>query len=895
VLTPGTRLGQYQILALIGQGGMGEVYRARDEKLQRDVALKVLHSEVAHDAERVGRFSREATVLASLNHRNVAAIYGLHDDGETPALIMEFVEGPSLADRLIGGPLPVEEALKAARQIADALEAAHTQGIIHRDLKPANVKVRPDGEVKVLDFGIAKALDTHSGESAPSGHSVTVPAPTPLTTPGVLLGTGPYMSPEQARGWPVDRRSDMWAFGVVLWEMLTGRQLFAGATLSDCVAAVLHVEPDFTALPSSVPSPVRRLLRRCLQKDRAFRLDSASVAKLEIDDGLSGRFDEDVRDRPRRTWLPWAMTFLLASALAVVIPGAVLNQAKPSTTASLSAELGADIQLRKDFGPAVIVSPDGRSLAYASEATLTPASLYVRRLDQLVATPLRGSENATNPFFSPDGQWIGFFADGKLKRIAVTGGPSATICDAPSGRGGAWGDDGTIVFAPDNAPQTVLMRVAAMGGTPTPVTTLRPGELSHRWPQVLPGGRGILYTSNDSDNWDNATIVVQPLPTGEPQVVQLGYFGRYLESGHLLYVKGGTLYGAPFDIERLTTSGPSFVVSDTVVSDTSTGGAQYSVSTTGTLVLVRGAGYSPAKPASWMDRGGSLTPLQSDAIDWGNPKISRDGRQLAMDIRDGKQIDVWVQHLETGKLSRLTFDRADDYKPVWTPDGERLVFTSTRAGSANLYWQRADGTGGAERLTESVNAQTAASWHPSGRFLAFQEVTPSGSDVMLLPVATASGASRVGPARPFAAEPSNQTEPVFSPDGRWLAYTSNETGRAEIFVRSFVGGGKWQVSFSGGRDASWSRARSELLYFSTTQNRIMVTSYRVTGESFRVENPQVWSTTQVGRPARSGRTFELHPDGDRVVIVPSSALTGERVTFVFGFFDQIRQLATTAR
>jgi serine/threonine-protein kinase len=517
----------------------------------------------------------------------------------------------------------------------------------------------------------------------------------------------------------------------------------------------------------------------------------------------------------------------------------------------------------------------------------------VRALDQLTASALPGTENASSPFFSPDNEWIGFFADGKLKKISVTGGTVITLCDAPLGRGGTWSGDGSIVFAPSNLPKSALARVSAAGGTATPITSLASDEISQRWPQMLPDDSGVLYTSNVSDNWNDARIVVQPLPNGTPKIVQPGFYGRYVPSGHLLFVKNATVFAAPFDLKRFEVTGPAVRALDGVVADSSTGGAQFAVSQTGTAAFLQGTGYSPMVPTVWMDRAGNTLPLQSSRLDWSNPQVSPDGKRLAVDISDGKQIDVWVQDLETANLSRLTFDSADDYKPTWTPDGRRIAFTSKRDGAPNLYWQRADGGGDVQRLTRSPNEQVGASWHPSGRFMAFHEVRPqTGNDVMILSLAGDGVGLNAGTPTVFAGTPFNESEPVFSPDGRWLAYHGNEAKRTEIFVRPFPkGDGKWQISSGGGRDAAWSRARSELLFFNFVQNRIFVAPYTIAGDSLNAETARAWSTGPVGRPARPARTFAVHPDGERVVIVPVEKQKPDHVTLAFNFFDELRQIA----
>jgi serine/threonine-protein kinase len=881
---------------------MGEVYRARDTKLNRDVAIKVLPDLFANDAERLARFTREAQTLAALNHPNIAHIHGLEESSGVRALVMELVEGEELSHRMARGAVPLDEALAIARQIADALEAAHERAIIHRDLKPANIKVRPDGAVKVLDFGLAKALEPVGGAPGAS-QSPTITAPV-MTQTGIILGTAAYMCPEQARGKPVDRRADIWAFGVVLFEMLTGRRLFAGKTISETLVSVLMTEPDWRALPAAVPSSIRGLLRRCLNKDPKQRLRDIGDARVQIEEVLAGAPEDtgaaviaDTVPMWRRA-LPWASTGALAAGLTVVLVLWALGQkgARPAPV-RLSAELGADVSLRQDLGSAAVLSPNGETLVFASETTSVPAMLYVRSLDQLTAKALAGTEDAINPFFSPDNQWIGFFAGGKLRRISVKGGTALTVCDAPGrGNGGSWHEDGSIVFGHGATP--VLLRVSSAGGTPEPLTSLVDGEISHRWPQILPANRGVLYTSNTSDNWDDARIMVQPLPSGVPKLVQPGFHGRYAPSGHLLYVRGGTLYAAPFDLDRLQVTGPSVSAVEGVVAGVNTGGAQFSASDTGTLVFLQGQGYSAAAPMALMDRAGNTELLRSTRVDWGNPRFSPDGKHLAVDISDGKQTDIWVKDLTTSKMWRVTFDGADDYHPTWTPDGRRIAFTSTRDGAPNIYWQRADGAGEAERLTRSPHLQTAASWHPSGRSLAIQEESPrTGSDVMILSLdapAIASGA-RV-PTTVFAAGPFNEAQPAFSPDGRWVAYQSNETGHAEVFVRSVhAPGGKWQVSSDGGRDATWSRTKPELVYLGTTQDRIMVAPFTVTADSFQAEGARPWSNALVDRPVRRGRKFDLHPDGERVVIVPAERQKADHITIVFNFFDALQRIAPVSK
>jgi Tol biopolymer transport system component len=914
-LTTGTRLGPYAITAPLGAGGMGEVYRARDTKLGREVALKVLPESFAADPERVARMHREAQVLAALNHPNVAAIHGFEDSGDVHALVLEFVDGETLADRIARGPIPIQEALPIAKQIAEGLEAAHEQGIIHRDLKPANIKVRPDGAVKVLDFGLAKLAETTAEPvTSPTALSMspTITSPALMSGVGVLLGTAAYMSPEQAKGKPADKRSDIWAFGCVLFEMLTGTRAFGGDEVSDVLASVLAREPDLALMPAGAPPSIRRMLRRCLEKDRRRRLADITDARLEIDEAQTpssadaAAVSVGVRVAGWRRAVPWTATGILALALAVVLalwaPWRTVRP--PAVPLRLSAELGADASLvTRAAGAAAILSPDGQLLAFAAAQRRT-SQIYVRRLDQLQAAPLSGTEGAESPFFSPDGQWIGFFAGGKLKKVSVTGGAAVTLCDVPSGRGGAWAEDGTITFSPSNVAGASLWRVSSAGGKPEALTTLAEREMTQRWPQVLPGGKAVLYmgASTTGGTYDDANLVVQPLPTGTRKVVvRGGHYGRYLPSGHLVYVHQGTLFAVPFDLDRLEATGQPVPVLEGVTSG-GAGGAQFAVSANGTLVYAPGPSARGDAPIHWMGRDGRATALRAISADWSEPHFDPTGRLLAMDINDGKQTDVWVYDWARDTLSRLTFDAGENRNPVWTPDGKRIVFSSNRADGStpNLYWQRADGTGEVQRLTDSKKIQYAASWHPSGKFLAFTEPNAqSGADLMILPI-EGDETSGWKPGKPtvFLSSPFIKSEPIFSPDGRWLAYFSNESGRNEVYVRPFPGpGGKWQISTGGGTFPTWSRTKHELLFGIVDQ--IMVASYSADGDSFRADKPRRWSETgYLFRPR--GKSWDLHPDGERLAAQASAPDNQtedrqDKVVFVFNFFDELRRLAPVTK
>ena len=911
-LQAGTRIGPYEVIGQIGAGGMGEVYRATDINLTRQVAIKVLPDTFANDPERLARFEREAKTLASLNHPNIAQIYGLEKPSGIRALVMELVEGETLADRIARGPIPIDEVLPIAKQIAEALEAAHEQGIIHRDLKPANIKLRPDGTVKVLDFGLAKALEP-TGTRIDATASPTITSPAMMTGIGVLLGTAAYMSPEQARGKPVDKRSDIWAFGCVVFEMLTGERAFDGDEVSDTLAAILRAEPDWAMLPPGTPATVRRLLRRCLDKNPRERLHDIGDARYELKETIAGGTgavgDSGVRAAPAQQlpvsrWqhaVPWVLAAgSLAVAIAVVVLWAPWRRTLPPAPVRLEATLGADASL-DTLGASLAASPDGSLLSFVARSSEGTQQLYMRRLREVGAVPVAGTINARDPFFSPDSEWIAFFADGSLKKVAVTGGAAVTLCPAGSDRGGWWAEDGSIVFQPAASGEG-LSRVSSAGGTPVPLTKLGAGEVTHRWPQVLPGGRAVTYTAHSSiAGFDDATIVVQPLPDGTPKIVQRGgYYGRYLPSGHFVYVHQGTLFVMPFDIARLEPTGQPVPVIDGISTYAGlagvggqAGAVQIAWSGTGTVIYFAGQETANESPIEWMDRAGRVTPLRAARAIWSDPQFSPDGRRLALNIFFG-QSGIFTYDWVRDALTRVTFGTALNSKPVWTPDGRRLVFRSSRdAGVINLYWQRTDGSGDVERLTDSPNPQFPGSWHPGGRFLAFYESRPqTGNDLMILPM-EGDEVSGWKPGQPtvFLDTPFAEQEPVFSPDGRFIAYQSTESGRAEVYVRPFSGpGGRWLISTDGGTYPVWSRTRQEL-FFSSPDNRLMVASYVIEGGVFQVDKPRIWSERRF--MTRPGRAFDLHPDGERFALDAAeseAAVKQDRLIFVFNFFEELKRL-----
>src|ERR1700674_1623195 len=678
-LSVGDRLGPYEILAPIGAGGMGEVYRARDTKLDREVAIKVLPAALAQDPERLARFEREAKVLAALNHPNIAQIYGL----EQRALVMELVPGETLK-----GPLPLETALNYAKQIAEALEAAHEKGITHRDLKPANIMITPAGVGKVLDFGLAAVTQ-------PSGASEGDPANSPTLTmratqAGMIMGTAAYMSPEQASGKPVDKRADIWSFGVVLWEMLTGHRLFDGETISHVLADVLRGPIDFDKLPKETPRAIRDLLRRCLDRDVKNRLLDSGEARVALDKASAGGPSEPgpAPKTPRRTVRSWAAAAAALAVIAVVLGFALWRATRPVAhpLMNLSVDLGPDAVLggAGTSRVALILSPDGTRLVYRSRGGLS-----VRPLAQPKATPLAGTEGADDPFFSPDGQWVGFFAGGKLRKISVQGGAAVTLCDAPSEHGGTWGEDGNIVFAPN--PRGGLSRVSDSGGTPQPLTQLdqQKRELTHRDPLMLPGGQAVLFTaSSNITEYNEANLEVLSLKTGQRKTLQRGgFFGRYLPSGHLVYMQRGTLFAAPMDLKNLALTGPAVPLLDDVGTNPTEADGQFDFSRApsgpGTFVYVSGRVASAGWSIAWLDSTGKTQPLKTSPAQYFTPRFSPDGKRLAFSLNTN---DISIYDLQRDTTSRLTFTPGPNNYPVWTPDGSGIVYRSLTGGVGNLYW-----------------------------------------------------------------------------------------------------------------------------------------------------------------------------------------------------------------
>jgi serine/threonine-protein kinase len=892
-MTPGSRVGPYEILAPLGRGGMGEVFRARDTKLNRDVAIKVLLSTVAHDADRLARFSREAQVLAALNHPNIAHIHGLEDSTGVPALVMELVEGPTLADRIALGAMPVDEALPIARQIAEALEAAHHAGIIHRDLKPANIKVRPDGTVKVLDFGLAKAFDP-AGAPGPDA-TISPTLSLHATQAGVVLGTAAYMSPEQARGKVVDARTDIWAFGCVLYEMLTGQRAFHGDDVTDTIVAVISKEPDWQALPDS---RLRPLLVRCLNKNSRQRLQAIGDARIQIEELMSGSVEQPASSLlPRRSFArraaPAAITALASSALTTALVLSVFPE-----RAAQNPPLASRFEIvpppeqalgNLDFARAIAISPDGRFIVSVSRADRL--QLAVRAINGLEVRLLNGADNAVQPFVSPDSQWIGFFQGGSLKKMPVSGGAAISICPTDGIRGASWGDDGSIVFATFAGE---LMSVPAGGGDTAVLTRPDPSknEARHWYPSILPGGRGILFTITAPDDVESAQVAVLDLKTKQQKTLIRGSLAEYVPSGHLVYAAANTLRAVRFDLERLQVlSDPVAVVDD--VTMTIRGAAQYALSRTGTLVYV--PSLPPmARSLVWVDRKGQEAPIPAPARAYIEPRLSPDGHRIAVAVAD-QDNDIWMWDLTRGgPLTRLTLDPSADQYPIWTPDGQRIVFASQRTGQLNLYAQAADGTGAIERLTSSRDTQWPAVALSDGTGIIGTEISPdTAGDIVWFKRTVSPSAQGTPPGSgPLLVEPLVHTKaiefsPDLSPDGRYIAYTSGE-----IYVRPFprIADGSWQVSTDGGSRPLWTRDGRELFYLDR-ENKLTAVPVQTSGRAFVHGSPQRVLAVAYARPVGNSRPYDVSPNGQRFLMIkedPKLAEEPRRLIVVLNWLEELK-------
>jgi eukaryotic-like serine/threonine-protein kinase len=895
----GMMIGSYRIMGPLGAGGMGEVFRARDTRLEREVAIKVLPADFARDPARIARFTREAKVLASLHHPNICALHDIGDHDGAGYMVMEYLAGETLAARIAKGPLPLEQALEFATQIADALDRAHRAGITHRDVKPHNIMLTRDG-VKVLDFGLAKS----ASKTGPTEETLT----NVLTTEGAVMGTPQYMAPEQFEGKDADARSDIWAFGAVLYEMVTGRKAFQGERHSSLMGAILTAEPPPMPATPFTPAWLERLVRRCLAKDPDDRWQSMRDVVLE----LRAPPQETAAAGPSRMarW-PWAVAGV--TTLALFIAGVLLYRAtRPAPLRPLirlNVEIAPDTPLARVTtasgidGHMFALSPDGARMVLTLRGADGKARLHTRLLSDSQVTPLAGTENAYSPFFSPAGDWIAFFAGGKLKKVPVEGGDVVTLCDAEVGFAGSWGDDGNIIAAPDAS--GILSRVSSAGGIPVPVTTVKTGEGRHRWPQVLPGSQAVLYSAgvHAVSDYNDSNIEAISLKTGERKtILRGGYFARYVPgarnangSGHLIYMQQSTLFAVPFDPGRLVNTGsPVPILED--VGRNGVAGGDFAIAQNGTFVYY-GKAAQVLWNISWVDRTGRTQPLHAPPGEYFFPKFSPDGKRLAFSMNNGHGQDIWVKDLERDTLTRLTLQPGTNSHALWTPDGKYIVFRSSNPAAPGLYGIRSDGSGEASRLTQGMTFEWPHSISPDGKRLAIQKQ----GDIFTMPVEADAGSPlgfRLGNAEFFVGTPFIEVYAAFSPDGRWLAYGSNETGTYEVYVRPFPGpGGRWQISTGGGAYPAWARDGGELL-FETPDSRVMAVSYTARGDSFVVGKPRAWAETRL-QGTGSAANYDVAPDGKRLAAFVANQANAEKppthLTFLLNFADELQRKVPAAK
>jgi eukaryotic-like serine/threonine-protein kinase len=849
--TTGTRLGSYEILGSLGSGGMGEVYRARDTKLKRDVAIKVLPETLSHDAERLARFQREAEILAALNHPHIAAVYDLADVENSRVLIMELVEGESLAQRIARGPIPLNESLDIAKAVAEALEAAHEKGIIHRDLKPANIQITDAGNVKVLDFGLAKVGDAQ-------GNPVNLStAATMMTTtvPGVIIGTAAYMPPEQAKGRDADRTTDIWAFGCVLYEMLTGRPVFEGETIGEVLSEVFKAEPDWSRLPADTPDRIRRLLKRCLQKERKSRLHDIADARIEIEDAQG----EPARPSPapissrRGERVIWILMLAAAIGFAVLaqfaarrrspFPEMRLDVATPATTDAASMAL----------------SSDGLRIVFSAIADGRP-QLWLRSFDSGASRPLAGTEGGISPFWSPDDKSIAFFSDSKLKRIDLETQTVRALASVPNVRGGAWNADGVILVGTILGP---ILRVPAAGGTPVPETRLEPQQSSHRSPQFLPDGQHFLYRVTGA----GSGIYIGEIGGGQARhLLDNADIAAYLPSQYVLFIRQSTLFAQRFNPAQLTLGGDPVPIAEQVL------GNALTVSNSETIAYRTGSAGG-RRQLTWFDRSGKeIGKLGgADQTSAADPALSRDGRRLAFWRNMNGRADIWISDLTRGATTRLTFEEGNKYGPIWSPDGSRIAFQSDPKGVFDLYWKSATGAGTEELLLSTPQSKTPTDWSPDGRFLLYRSGdSASGYDLWALPIN--------GERKPFPVIQTNfeERDGQFSPDGKWIAYQSDESGRFEIYLQPFAGpdepqkpGGKWQVSSNGGAQVRWRNDGKELFYIALDEE-LMAVPVRLDSNTHTAQfgEPAPLFRTRVGGAVQDiqKQQYVVSPDGQQFLM-----------------------------
>ena len=889
----GSRLGQYEITKRLGAGGMGEVFQAADTRLGRNVAIKVLPEAFAQDASRLERFDREAKALAALNHPHIAGIYGIEEHDRRRFLVLELVDGETLAERLTRGSIAPDEAVRLALQIAGALEAAHEKGIIHRDLKPANIKINPEGNIKVLDFGLAKAV---GGETANVSLSNSPTLSIQATGQGVILGTAAYMSPEQARGLPADRRADIWSFGCVFYEMLTGRQTFQGELVSDILASVLARDPDYTVLQANLHPRIREVLTRCLAKDPKKRWQAAGDVRVELELALvtpeqSVHAAEPISLSRKRRWIkPAAVAGVVVLAVLSAAAAWIIKPREARRVLRFSHILPEGQQFSGQTRPILAVSPDGSSIAYVANN-----QIYLRSVSELVAHPVAGTNEVltpNSPFFSPDGQWIGYWApSSQLKKIPIRGGTPAVLCAATSPFGASWAADGTILFGQADG----IMRVSESGGNPELVVPTKPGEQAYG-PELLPGGRVVLFSlaaGNGATRWDQALVVAHTLQSGERKVLTGGSDARYVPAGYLVYAIGNNLLAARFDADTLQLKSEPLQITSNLLRANSpaanTGAANYSFSSNGLFAHVVGTS-APANSLVWVDRNGRSEPVENlpRRRSYSYPRLSPDGRRIAV----GESGDIWIYEIQRGAAIRLTRDAAS-LRPVWDPKGLQIAYTSSSSGTENIFVRPADGSGEARQLTKTKAQDHIDSWSPDGRSLFFHRHLRGSVDMYVLSLMDGQPTERV-----FLEQPSAEEGAQLSRDGKWAAYTSDESGRWEAYITPYPGpGGKTPVSNDGATQIVWT-AGGELFYRTLDLARLM-TARITTRPALQIGKPELAFEGVYESTVAPYANYDVTSDGQRILMILGDAQPGSagasrpQINIVENWFEELRQVAPT--
>jgi serine/threonine protein kinase/Tol biopolymer transport system component len=916
-IAAGTRLGSYEVIAQIGAGGMGEVYRARDTRLDRIVAIKVLPTHLADRSELRERFEREARTIASLNHPHICTLFDIGQQDGVDYLVMEYLEGETLAQRLHKGALPLEQVLQYAIEIADALDKAHRKGVTHRDLKPGNIMLTKAG-TKLLDFGLAKLKQEVAPANVPLSDLPT--ASDPLTAKGSIVGTLQYMAPEQLEGKEVDARTDIFAFGAVVYEMATGQRAFGGESQASVISAIMTSDPaPMSSLQPMTPLALDRVVKKCLRKGRDDRWQSARDVTDElkwIAEAGSGVSTPTTAVKGIRSLGPRAMILSLGTLLLVAAIASLTTwnlkplPLQPVTRTVIDLPPGQQLA-GLNSGPAVALSPDGTHLAYVARQNGTE-ELYLRAMNSPEVRAIPGTEGGVSPFFSPDGQWLGFFSGGKLKKVSVSGGAALTLGDAAQPLGASWGGQGMIAFA---SAVGVLQQVPDGGGVPQPLTSFERGDASQRWPEFLPGAKAVLFAVGTSAlNFTNARVAVESAGTRERRnLIQVGTHPRYAPSGHLVYGQGGTLMAVPFDLRRLEVMGSAVPMEEGVLQSPASGAAQYSFSSTGLLVYVSGGLHSAHNSLVWVSRNGADQPIAAPAHAYLNPRLSPDGRRVAVVITE-QESQTWLYDLSRETLTRFTFDGSSNTAPTWTPDGNRIMFASNKEGPQDLFWQLADGGGGLERLATSKFTQVPMSSSPDGQLLAFIEITPDmGYDIWVLRLddpsqgpgqvplpgsgqASSADSRQDRKGQPFLRTPYNESAPRFSPDGRWLAYISDESGRYEIYVQPYPGpGGKWQISTEGGTEPVWNPSGRELFYRSGDKMMAVDISAQ---PGFSAGRPRMLFEGQYVPTPATAPNYDVSPDGQRFLMlkpVESAVAAPTQINVVLNWFEELKQKVPTGR